>query len=175
MPRKLKVLVAHHERVVADTLVMVMHQVNVEAVAAYSGIAALELALSANPDVAILCIVPSHLDDLNGVYAAVVVRALMPACRILLFPGGSGGRVIEPLTLASAGGYHFEVIAEPIHPNDLLEMLSANTCGDIEPIQPRSNWEDGTTQPQQMVVPDFPQPQSKRTIWTFLSKFTGRG
>ena len=133
MPRKLKVVVAHHEPVLADTLTKILTINDVEVVAAYSGVSGLELALSTNPDVAILCIVPAGYSDLNGVYAAVVVRALMPTCKIALVPGGSGGWVTEPLTLATSRGYDFDVWLEPIY-NQLIERLSHFTGGDIEPI-----------------------------------------
>jgi CheY-like chemotaxis protein len=53
MPRKLNVVIAHHEKVMADTLAMVLKQANVDAAAAYSGIDALELVLSTHPDVAV--------------------------------------------------------------------------------------------------------------------------
>src|ERR1700760_1229075 len=68
MPRKLKIVVAHHEKVIADTLVIILRQSNADAVAAYSGTSALDAVLTTDPDLAILCIVPAFRDDLNGVY-----------------------------------------------------------------------------------------------------------
>jgi CheY-like chemotaxis protein len=136
MPRKLKVVFAHHEKVIVDTYQMVLQQSNVDIKAAHSGVSALEHVLSMKPDIAILCIVPdAHADDLNGVYAAVVVRTLLPTCRILLCPGGSGGWVNEPLALAAAHGYEFELIEEPINPRALLELLGEMAGGDIEPVR----------------------------------------
>jgi hypothetical protein len=88
MPRRLKVVNLHHEKVVADTLATILRQCNADATATYSNVSGLEVVLSTNPDLAILCIVPAYHDDLNGVYAAVVVRGLMPACCIRLCPGG---------------------------------------------------------------------------------------
>lgn len=135
MPRKLKAVIAHHEKIIADTLCKILQLHNMDAAAAYSGLSGLEAVLSTNPDLAILCIVPAGPHDLNGVYAAVVVRALMPTCRVVLFPGGSGNWVVEPLELAKARGYEFEVLPEPIPPKELLEIISELTGGDIEPIQ----------------------------------------
>jgi hypothetical protein len=135
MSRKLKVVVAHHEKVIADTLAIVLRQSNVEVATAYTGVSGLELVLSTNPDVAILCIVPTYDGDLNGVYAAVVVRALMPACRLLLYPGGSGSWVVEPLKTAEARGYEFELLMETTHPTEIFRLLGEQTGGDIEPIQ----------------------------------------
>jgi hypothetical protein len=103
-------------------------------VAGYSCVAGLEAVLSTNPDVAILCIVPAGFRDLNGVYAAVVVRVLMPTRRVLLVPGGAGDWVEQPLALAKARGYGFEVLPEPIHPKGLLQILKEMIGGDIEPM-----------------------------------------
>lgn len=135
MARRLKVVVAHHEKVIADTLCMVLNQSNVDATAAYSGVSGVELVLASQPDVAILCIVPAHYDDLNGVYAAVAVRELVPSCRVMLSPGGSGDWVINPLTFAQERGYEFELISEPVHPDELLRIVGESTGGDIEPIR----------------------------------------
>ncbi len=135
VPRKLRIVVTHHEKVIAGTLCKILHARNVDATAAYSGVSALETVFSKNPDLAILCIVPAHPGDLNGVFAAVAVRALMPACRILLCPGGSGLWVDEPLALAKARGYEFELLPEPIHPETVFELLGKLTGGDIEPIR----------------------------------------
>lgn len=106
-----------------------------DATPAYSGVSGLELVLSTNPDLAILCIVPAYDDDLNGVYAAVAVRSLVPGCRILLCPGGSGGWVDEPLKLAKARGYEFELIFEPIQLEELLQVCREMTGGDIDSIR----------------------------------------
>ena len=62
MSRRLKVVVAHHEKVIADTLCIVLNQSNVDATSAYSGVSGVELVLATQPDVAILCIVPGHYD-----------------------------------------------------------------------------------------------------------------
>jgi len=106
-----------------------------DATPAYSGVSGLELALSTNPDLAILCIVPAYDGDLNGVYAAVAIRSRVPGCRILLCPGGSGGWVDEPLKLAKARGYEFELIFEPTQLQDLLQVSRELTSGDIDSIR----------------------------------------
>jgi len=133
MPRKLKVVITHHEKCIVDTFAMILRQSNVDVTTAYANIEALELILSTKPDIAIICIVP-HYDDFNGVYAAIVVRALVPHCQIVLVPGGSGTWVTGPLTLASEQGYNFQLMHEPIHPQEVLNMLRERAGEDIEPI-----------------------------------------
>jgi hypothetical protein len=84
---------------------------------------------------------------LSGVYAAVVVRTLMPDCHIVLVPDGSGGWVDNPLNLALSRGIEFELIPEPVHPDELFGLLTSHTGRDIEPIRPkpRSGETDGAT------------------------------
>ena len=171
MPRKMKVVISHHEKVIADTLAMILRQSNIEAKSVYANSEAIELILTTKPDLAILCIVPLY-DDFNGVWAAVAVRALVPSCHIMLIPGGSGDWVIGPLTLASERGYDFELMPEPVHPQDLLDLLRARAGEDIEPIAFQRAVEVPWTAPQQEVTP-YPA-ASKRSglLRKFANRFT---
>jgi CheY-like chemotaxis protein len=170
MPRKLKVVVAHHEKVIADTLASVVEHANVDAKTAYSGVAAVELVLSTKPDLALLCIVPAHPADLNGVYAAVLVRTLMPACRIVLCAGSSGWWVTEPLALAKARGYEFEVIPEPIQPEILFELVAGMGVGDIEPTRSIFEAQAKITEFKQEDAPLERRPDRRRAMWKFFKK-----
>ena len=175
MPRKLKGVVAHHEKVIADTLTMILRRSNMDATPAYSGVSGLELVLSTNPDLAILCIVPAYDDDLNGVYAAVAIRSLVPGCRILLCPGGSGGWVDEPLKLAKARGYEFELIFEPIQLQELMQMSRELTGGDIDSIRPTvvEEPEERVQAAAQAVASDV-QHDSSAGRWSAIRKFVNK-
>lgn len=81
---KPKVLVADDERVIADTLAMILNQSGFEARAVYSGEKALELAPTYQPDMLISDVI---MADLNGIDAAIRIRALLPSIKILLFSG----------------------------------------------------------------------------------------
>src|SRR6202166_3720850 len=81
---KPKVLVADDERVIADTLAMILNQSGFQARAVYSGEKALELAPTFQPDMLISDVI---MADLNGIDAAIRIRALLPAIKILLFSG----------------------------------------------------------------------------------------
>jgi len=72
---KPKVLVADDERVIADTLAMILNQSGFEARAVYSGEKALELAATFAPDMMISDVI---MADLNGIDAAIRIRALLP-------------------------------------------------------------------------------------------------
>ena len=79
---KPKVLVADDERVIADTLAMILNQSGFHAQAVYSGEKALELAESFRPDMLISDVI---MADLNGIDAAIRIRTLLPEIKILLF------------------------------------------------------------------------------------------
>lgn len=171
MPRKMKVVITHHEKVIADTLAMILRQSNVEATAVYANSAAIELILSTNPDLVILCIVPFY-DEFNGVWAAVAIRGLVPSCHIMLIPGGSGDWVTGPLTLASERGYDFELMPEPVHPQVLIDMLRARAGEDIEPIAFQRAAELSWTAPKQEVSPYPPASKRSGLLRKFASRFT---
>ena len=117
---KPKVLVADDERVIADTLAMILNQSGFEARAVYSGERALELAVSFAPDMLISDVI---MADLNGIDAAIQVRALLPGIKVLLFSGQAA--TADLLEKARAQGYEFEILAKPVHPQDLLNKLRA--------------------------------------------------
>jgi CheY-like chemotaxis protein len=117
---KPKVLVVDDERVIADTLAMILNQSGFEARAVYSGEKAVELAASFTPDMLITDVI---MADLNGIDAAIMIRALLPSIKILLFSGQAA--TADLLEKARAKGYEFEILAKPVHPQDLLSRLQS--------------------------------------------------
>jgi CheY-like chemotaxis protein len=115
---KPKVLVADDERVIADTLAMILNQSGFQARAVYSGEQALELAPEFKPDMLITDVL---MADLNGIQAAIRIRALFPDIKILLFSGQAS--TADLLEKAHAQGYDFEILAKPVHPQDILSKL----------------------------------------------------
>lgn len=115
---KPKVLVADDERVIADTLAIILNQSGFEALAVYSGEKAVEMAKSWRPDMLISDVI---MTDLNGIDAAIQIRALLPTCKILLFSGQAA--TADLLERAQTQGHQFEILAKPVHPQDLLAKL----------------------------------------------------
>jgi len=115
---KPKVLVVDDERVIADTLAMILNQSGFQARAVYSGESALDLAPVFEPDMLIADVI---MADLNGIDAAIQIRALLPKIKILLFSGQAA--TADLLEKARAKGYEFEILAKPVHPQDLLSRL----------------------------------------------------
>ncbi|MFZ0691465.1 MAG: response regulator, partial [Acidobacteriaceae bacterium] len=72
---KPRVLVADDERVIADTLAIILNQAGFDATAVYSGEKAVEMAQILRPDMLISDVI---MTDLNGIDAAIQIRALLP-------------------------------------------------------------------------------------------------
>jgi CheY-like chemotaxis protein len=117
---KPKVLVADDERVIADTLAIILNQAGFNATAVYSGEKAVELASSLRPDMLISDVM---MPDLNGIDAAISIRRILPACKILLFSGQAA--TADLLDRARTQGHEFEILAKPVHPQDLLAKLKS--------------------------------------------------
>jgi DNA-binding response OmpR family regulator len=117
---KPRVLVADDERVIADTLAMILNQSGFQARAAYTGEKALEMASEFKPDMLISDVI---MAGLNGIDAAIKIRELLPSIKILLFSGQAA--TADLLEKARERGYEFEILAKPVHPQDLLARLRA--------------------------------------------------
>jgi CheY-like chemotaxis protein len=117
---KPKILVADDERVIADTLAMILNQSGFDARAVYSGEKALESASTFVPDMLISDVI---MADLNGIDAAIRIRELLPGIKVLLFSGQAA--TADLLEKARAHGHEFEILAKPVHPQDLLNKLRA--------------------------------------------------
>jgi CheY-like chemotaxis protein len=117
---KPKVLVVDDERVIADTLAMILNQSGFDARAVYSGEKAVDLASTFAPDMLITDVI---MADLNGIDAAIMIRSILPKIKILLFSGQAA--TADLLEKARAKGYEFEILAKPVHPQDLLSRLQA--------------------------------------------------
>ena len=115
---KPKVLVADDERVIADTLTMILNQSGFDARAVYSGEKAVEMASTFAPDMLISDVI---MADLNGIDAAIQIRSILPSVKILLFSGQAA--TADLLEKARQNGHEFEILAKPVHPTDLLAKL----------------------------------------------------
>jgi len=117
---KPKVLIADDERVIADTLAIILNQHGYDAHAVYTGTAAVERARSVRPDLVISDVI---MPDMNGIDAAIKIRAMLPSCKILLFSGQAA--TADLLETARQQGHEFEILAKPVHPQDLLAKLKS--------------------------------------------------
>ncbi len=114
-----RVLVADDERLIADTLAMILNQSGFDARAVYSGEKAVELAAAFKPEMLISDVI---MGGLSGIDAAIRIRGLFPQVKILLFSGQAA--TADLLKEARAQGFEFEILAKPVHPQDLVARLS---------------------------------------------------
>jgi len=110
--------VVDDERVIADTLSIILNQNGYEATAVYSGIAAVDRARELKPELVISDVI---MQDMNGIEAAIRIREILPNCKILLFSGQAA--TADLLERARTQGHEFEILAKPVHPQDLLAKL----------------------------------------------------
>jgi len=115
---KSRVLIADDERVIADTLAMILNRSGFNARVAYTGEQAVELASEFAPEMLISDVI---MPGLNGIDAAIKIKANLPSIKILLFSGQAA--TADLLEKARAQGYEFEILAKPVHPQDLLARL----------------------------------------------------
>jgi len=110
--------VVDDERVIADTLSTILNQNGFDASAAYSGITAVDRAREIRPELVISDVI---MQDMNGIEAAIRIREILPGCKILLFSGQAA--TADLLERARSQGHEFEILAKPVHPQDLLAKL----------------------------------------------------
>lgn len=116
--RKLRVLVADDERVIADTLKLILTGAGYEVAVAYNGRAALEKAESWPPDLFLSDVL---MPGLSGIDAAIELCRLLPHCKVLLV---SGQASLQNLRREIQSKCHrFDVLSKPVHPTELLERI----------------------------------------------------
>ncbi len=115
---KPRVLIVDDERMIADTLAIILKQNGFDASVAYSGEQAVELALGLKPALILSDVI---MGQMNGIEAAIQITSANPDCKVLLFSGQPA--VAEMLVEAANAGHQFEILAKPVHPASVLERL----------------------------------------------------
>lgn len=113
-----RVLVADDERIIADTLSLILAQNGFEAATAYNGQHAVDTARTFHPNIFLADVV---MPVVSGIDAAIQIRALIPRCRVLLLSGQAA--TSDLLRDARLRGHDFEILLKPIHPTQLLARL----------------------------------------------------
>lgn len=116
--KKKSVLVVDDEKLIADTMTEILKRSGFDAVCAYDGRSALELAIQVSPDFVVTDVVMPHM---NGVQLAIAIRNALPAAEIILLSGQAG--IMDIVERGRREGYLFELIAKPVHPEKLLQRL----------------------------------------------------
>ncbi|MGD0367687.1 MAG: response regulator [Acidobacteriaceae bacterium] len=119
---RLRVLIADDERIIADTLGLILNQNGFEAATVYSGQKAVETARHFHPNVFLGDVV---MPGMSGIEAAIQICTMIPGCRILLLSGQAA--TSDLLRDARVRGHDFEILLKPVHPNQILDRLRASS------------------------------------------------
>jgi CheY-like chemotaxis protein len=117
-PTARRVLVLDDERVIANTLALILNRSGYEARAVYTGEAAIKTASELLPDFLISDVI---MDGMTGIDAAIRITKIVPQCHIILFSGQAA--TADLLERAEANGHRFELLMKPVHPRVLLDRL----------------------------------------------------
>jgi DNA-binding response OmpR family regulator len=113
------ILIVDDERVIADTLAIILSKSGFATFTAYNGTSALELAGIISPQ---LLISDVMMPGMTGVELAIALGELIPACKILLFSGQAA--TADLLSEARKMGHDFITLTKPVHPTDMLRRIS---------------------------------------------------
>jgi CheY-like chemotaxis protein len=115
-----KVLIVEDEAVILHTLELILKQNGFEVRGSRDGSSAVFIWPGFHPDV-FLCDI--NLPDTNGIRLSLQLKNELPNCRVILFSGDT--QSAELLEEARKQGHHFEVLAKPTDPRQLLQMLAS--------------------------------------------------
>ena len=118
-PSRSIVFVVDDESIIASTFELILISSGFDARSFVDPLEALQAAESASPDLLLTDVV---MPNLTGIQLAIKVQDLRPSCKVLL----SSGQTVtaELLDAARLQGHHFEILAKPVHPVDLLEKIT---------------------------------------------------
>src|SRR5271156_1672326 len=113
------VLIVDDERIIADTLSMILSRSGFSTMTAYDGLEGLEIAQSVRPDLVISDVM---MPGMTGVELAITITQTIPTCKILLFSGQAA--TVDLLEKAREAGHTFTTLTKPVHPTDMLKRIS---------------------------------------------------
>jgi DNA-binding response OmpR family regulator len=115
-----KILIVEDERLVAQTLAILLSQRGYDMKSVLSAEVAISTVKVWQPNLAIADI---FLPGQDGVEMAIALRPEYPSLKILLFSGVPEAQVL--IEQANRKGYEFEILAKPVHPNVVFERVAA--------------------------------------------------
>jgi DNA-binding NtrC family response regulator len=115
---QLVVLIVDDERIIANTLSIILSQNGFATMTAYDGISALKLARAVPPQLLISDVV---MPGMSGIELAIAMTHMVPECKVLLFSGQAA--TVDLLVEARDAGYDFNTLAKPVHPTDMLKRV----------------------------------------------------
>jgi DNA-binding NtrC family response regulator len=113
------ILIVDDEKVIADTLAIILSRSGFATFTAYNGSSALETATIVQPQLLISDVV---MPGMTGVELAISLGELVPNCKVLLFSGQAA--TADLLSEAREMGHDFTTLTKPVHPTDMLRRIS---------------------------------------------------
>lgn len=121
----MRVLVVDDNRIVADSLALVIRGRGYDSRATYSGESAAQIALAWKPRAAI---VDAIMRPMDGVALALVLAKQLPSCKMLLMSGNPDSERL--LKESEKLGHNFPFLAKPFDLHSIFEFLE--TIGAVE-------------------------------------------
>jgi DNA-binding NtrC family response regulator len=113
------VLIVDDERIIADTLTIILERSGYTVMTAYDGQSALKLGLMTSPA---LVLTDVMMPGMSGIDLAIAMRSIAPECKVLLFSGQATTN--DLLEEARHLGHDFRLISKPMHPAHVLRTVS---------------------------------------------------
>lgn len=117
-PASPRILIVDDEELIANTCSEILEVAGFYTRTAYNGWSALEAMVRFKPDFLLTDVL---MPDMNGVELAISVTKMFPGTKVILFSGQAG--ISDILRSGREQGYEFELLAKPIHPFRLIEIL----------------------------------------------------
>ena len=113
------VLIVDDEKVIADTLSIILTHAGFITMTAYDGATAIRMANEITPALLISDVV---MPGITGVELAIKLTQSIPDIKVLLFSGQAS--TVDLLEKARHSGHHFTALTKPVHPTDMLKRIS---------------------------------------------------
>lgn len=115
---RLIAFIVDDENIVASTLELILISKGFDARSFVNPVDALMAAQSVAPHLLLTDVV---MPNMNGIELAIQIKQLWPDCKVLLCSGQA--ETVDLIAAAREQGNHFEVVAKPIHPDDLFKTI----------------------------------------------------
>ena len=137
-----RVLVADDEALIADTLAAILNHFGFEALAVYSGEAALEKSHQWHPGTLLIDV---QMSGMSGVDAGILIGRELPQCRFVYLTGQSmPSHLVDRL---AKSGQAFAILVKPVHPTALVAYLRTGFALAPEAESPRKRVSSGPSLP----------------------------
>ena len=113
-----RVFIVDDEKIIGETLTLILQQSGFNARSFTDPLEALVAARNEAPDLVISDVM---MPELSGIDLAIAIQRACPECKVMLFSGQA--QALDLLFVAREKGHDFTLFAKPMHPADLLRHI----------------------------------------------------